>query len=181
MDLFEELLNGNPHLNLSEEEREKMLNKLKDKFIAETANPSLIDKEQKKVFDNICEFFVTDRISKLDKTMYNSMLWLAIKQYELIEEYDKCEVLKDMFLEIPEGYQPPKCTLNLNPLLKHNNLETIPEEEMVLMTDEECVVRFLEIASKKVGREFVRPSDEEIKILVKYFYYRLGISQDDKF
>jgi hypothetical protein len=169
MEIFNEFLNDNPFLGLTPEQRKELLESTKERYISETANPSLIKDEPKinYVISNMYDLFVGDRIPKWDKKTYNAFLWMAIKRYELVEEYDKCDKLKELYLEIPEDYQSPKCSFNLNPILVGAGFEPIPEEELFSMTDEECVIKMIQLSMERNGEEYVYPGDNVVKFILK--------------
>lgn len=84
--------------------------------------------------------YITDGVSKFNIKTYNSGLSELITEFEKIEDYEKCDELSKMKLELPENYIEPKCSFDINVVLKRKGLETVPYDVLAEMGDKECII-----------------------------------------
>lgn len=84
--------------------------------------------------------YITNGVSKFNIKTYNSGLSELIKEFEKIEDYEKCDELSKMKLELPENYIEPKCSFDINVVLKRKGLETVPYDVLAEMGDKECII-----------------------------------------
>lgn len=84
--------------------------------------------------------YITDGVSKFNIKTYNSGLSELIKEFEKIEDYEKCDQLSKMKLELPENYIEPKCSFDINIILRKRGLETVPYDVLAEMGDKECII-----------------------------------------
>lgn len=84
--------------------------------------------------------YITDGVSKFNIKTYNSGLSELIKEFEKIEDYEKCDELSKMKLELPDNYIEPKCSFDINVVLKRKGLETVPYDVLAEMGDKECII-----------------------------------------
>lgn len=84
--------------------------------------------------------YITDGVSKFNIKTYNSGLSELIKEFEKIEDYEKCDELSKMKLELPENYIEPKCSFDINIILRKKGLETVPYDVLAEMGDKECII-----------------------------------------
>ena len=91
-----------------------------------------LSKEMSRI-DFMYNKFISNNVSKINKIKYNSLLSELLKDLEGLEEYEKCDELLKMFLEVPEDYKQPKCSFDINVVLKERGFDLIPEEELVNM------------------------------------------------
>lgn len=84
--------------------------------------------------------YITDGVSKFNIKTYNSGLSELIKEFEKIEDYEKCDQLSKMKLELPDNYIEPKCSFDINVVLKRKGLETVPYDVLAEMGDKECII-----------------------------------------
>jgi hypothetical protein len=110
--------------------------------------------------------FISNNVSKINKIKYNSLLSELLKDLEGLEEYEKCDELLKMFLEVPEDYKQPKCSFDINVVLKERGFDLIPEEELVNMTDDECVIKLFQVIQ---GENYI-PLPEPVIIFISLIF-----------
>lgn len=103
-----------------------------------------LSKEMKQT-DLMYNKFISNNVFKINKIRYNFLLSELIKELEELEDYEKCQELNKMFIDIPENYKEPKCSFDINVFLEHKGLDLVPEEELLNMTDDECVIKLFQV------------------------------------
>jgi len=124
-----------------------------------------LSKEMSRI-DFMYNKFISNNVSKINKIKYNSLLSELLKDLEGLEEYEKCDELLKMFLEVPEDYKQPKCSFDINVVLKERGFDLIPEEELVNMTDDECVIKLFQVIQ---GENYI-PLPEPVIIFISLIF-----------
>jgi hypothetical protein len=102
--------------------------------------------------------YITDGVSKFNMITYNSGLSELIKEFEKIEDYEKCDQLFKMKLDIPVNYIQPKCSFDINVILKRKGLETVPYDVLSEMGDKECVM----LLFQTIQGDIYKPLDDSV-------------------
>jgi hypothetical protein len=89
--------------------------------------------------------YITNSVGKFNKIKYNDDLFELIHRLEQNEEYEKCDELNKMKLDIPEGYVEPKCYFDINIILKQKGFDSVSYDILSEMSDKECVILLFQI------------------------------------
>jgi len=121
-----------------------MENEFMDELFSNNSIYMTISKEMDEV-EYLYYKYKTDSVGKFNKIQYNKGLSNLIKAFENIEDYEKCEDLLKMMLEIPEDYVEPKCSFDINIILEKKGRDLVPYDILSQMSDKECVIMLFQI------------------------------------
>lgn len=97
------LVDDNPYLDgMDSTEKESLKNNVLERMISFQNSPkeikNLLAEFSSKIVEVMYNGYINGKIPKEDPQVYNSNLWMLIKTFETMEDYDKCEKLKTLFI-----------------------------------------------------------------------------------